>query len=488
MTAHVLRGTVVAALAIGVPGAAVAQTPRAVPSVRPPDELTRAVVGLDQQAIEGITTEALDWERQTLTNLERDLANHHDVVFDFDFDFDYRFDFDFDRDFNVGYESGRLLTSIPPLPPILLLPPIPPVPPVAGGRPMTPQPPRPPSPPATPVPEPRPAPEPRGMRRAAPPRPPDSSAADDLYQQATSAIDQGRYERAIERLDRLMSDSSFARIDAALYWKAYSLGRIGQQAEALAALADLQKRYAESRWLKDAKVLEVEIRQAAGQPVSPEAQADEEIRLLALRGLMQADPERAVPMIEQVLGGNSSIKVKENALFVLSQSRSPRARAIITSAARGSVNPDLQLRAVRYLGAVGGPETRQVLDDIYRSTSDTAIKRQIMQSMAANGHMDVITTMARTEKDPSLRRSAIRTLGGLSASRSGATLRSLYGSETDANLKREIISALSRQDNAAALVEIARAEKDPAMRRLVVQRLSTMKSQEATEYLMELLR
>ena len=37
---------------------------------------------------------------------------------------------------------------------------------------------------------------------------------------------------------------------------------------------------------------------------------------------MQGDPDRVVPMIEKLLAGNSSVKMQENALFVLSQSRS----------------------------------------------------------------------------------------------------------------------------------------------------------------------
>ena len=111
------------------------------------------------------------------------------------------------------------------------------------------------------------------------------------------------------------------------------------------------KRFADSRWLKDAKALEVEVRQASGQAVSPDAQNDEELKLLALRGIMQSDPERALPMIEKVLAGNGSVKLRENALFVLSQSRTPKAREIIAGIAKGGANPDLQLRAVRYLGA-----------------------------------------------------------------------------------------------------------------------------------------
>jgi HEAT repeats/Tetratricopeptide repeat len=369
--------------------------------------------------------------------------------------------------------------------------------------------------------------------------------ADAIYRQAQQAIDQGRFERALEQLERLVNMAGNPRIDAALFWKSYTLNKQGQRAEALATLADLQKRFGDSRWLKDAKALEVEVRQASGQPVSPETQNDEELKLLALRGLMQNDPDRAVPMIEKLLAGNSSPKLQENALFVLSQSRSARAREIITNIARTG-NPDLQIRAIRYLGAMGGPENRQLLDEIYRGTNDTAIKRQILrglnnstdkarllslaktetspelrglavqqlgaihadaelwdlyqseaspdikrrilQGMGASGNSERLIEIARTEKDVQLRISAIRGLGASGGAKNGDVLRSLYASETAANVRREILNSLAAHQNVAILVELARAEKDAAMKREIVQRLTSMNSKEASDYLFELLK
>jgi tetratricopeptide (TPR) repeat protein len=371
------------------------------------------------------------------------------------------------------------------------------------------------------------------------------SSADALYQQARRSIDQGRYERAIEQLERLVNMAGNGRIDAALYWKSYTLAKQGQRAEALTTLADLQKRFADSRWLKDAKALEVEIRQASGQTISPDGQYDEEIKLLALRGLMQSDPDRAVPMIERMLAGNGSVRLQENALFVLSQSRSAKAREIIAGVVRNG-NPDLQLRAIRYLGVMGGPENRQTLDEVYRTSTDSGVKRailrsfmvvgdraqlqslakteqsadlraeaiqqlgimhagaelselyqsetsgdlkkRILQALLVSGSADKLIDLARHEKETEVRRAAIRNLGAMGASKTGDALRLMYGSDTGADVRKEIINALFIQQNAAALVALARAEKDTVMKREIVQRLSIMKSKEASEYMLELLK
>jgi hypothetical protein len=315
-----------------------------------------------------------------------------------------------------------------------------------------------------------------------------AAQAENLYRQARTLIDQNRYERAITQLEEVarMTDAN-ARADAALYWKAYSQARLAARADALATLADLQKRFAKSAWVDAARALEVEVRQASGQSVSPDMLADEDLKLLALRGLMQTDPERGLPMVEQLLSGNSSVRVKENALFVLSQSRAPRARDIIAGTARSGSNPDVQLTAVRYLGAMRGTDQQQLLGDIYRATSDEAVKRAVLDALYRSQAAPKLFEIVKVEKNVQRKRSIVRYLGSLGAEQSGDLLKDLYRSGTS-DEKREVINALAGQRNAAALVELARAEKDPALKRDIVSRLSTMKSKEAADYMLELLK
>ncbi len=373
----------------------------------------------------------------------------------------------------------------------------------------------------------------------------DDQSPDDLYREARELVDEGRYDRAVERFTRLAARAP-SRADAALYWKAYSLAKLGERAEALTTLADLYKRFAESRWLKDAKALDVEIRQASGQAVSPDTQSDQELKLLALRGIMQSDPDRGLPLIEKMLAGTDPVKLKEQALFVLSQSGSPQARQAITSIAKGGANPDLQLRAIRYLGVMGGDENRQTLADVYASSTDTGVKRAIMrsfmvsgdrarllslakgekdpslrgdavqqlgvmgahaelselyrtetskdvkkrilQAMFVGGDADKLIELAKTESDPELRRAAVRDLGIMGANRTGDALQAIYASDAPPEIRQAAIEGLFIQNNAHALVALARAERNPAMKKAIVSRLSLMHSKEATDYLLELLK
>ncbi len=201
---------------------------------------------------------------------------------------------------------------------------------------------------------------------------------------------------------------------------------------------------------------------------------------------MQSDPERAVPMVEQILSGNSSIKVKENALFVLSQSRSARAHEILGNVAKGGSNPDLQMKAIRYLGAMGGPDNAQILDEAYRATSDEAVKRAIIRSFMIRGDRARLAGIANDANSAvPLRAEAIQQLGIL---RANDELARLYARETSPELKQRIIQGLFIGGDAGKLVELARAEKDLDVKKDIVRKLSVMKSKEATDYMLELLK
>jgi len=369
--------------------------------------------------------------------------------------------------------------------------------------------------------------------------------ADDLYDRARDLIEQGKFDRAVSDLDRLIALKS-NRTDAAMYWKAYSLSKLGQRADALTALGDLIKQFGDSRWIRDAKALEVEVRQASGQAVSPASQDDEELKLMALRGIMQSDPEQALPVIEKMLTGTNSPKVKDRALFVLSQSHSARAREIIAGVAKGNANPDLQLRAIRYIGIMGGQDNRQILADVYKTSNDPAVKRSILrsfmtsgdkdrlfaaarsetdaslrgeairqlgvmhasselsqlyqsesavelkkailQSMFVGGDGDKLIELAKNEKDPELRKTAIRNLGLMKRPGTTEALTAIYASDASVEVKKAVINALFLQTNATGLVTLARAEKNTELKKEIVSKLSVMKSKEATDYLMELLK
>lgn len=364
------------------------------------------------------------------------------------------------------------------------------------------------------------------------------------YSRGKSYLDRKEYDRAIDAFTSVIEGKG-SRADGAYYWRAYAQNKLGHRDEALASLDALQKSYPGSRWLDDAKALQVEIRSQSGQPVSPETASDEDLKLLALNSLMNTDPERSIPMLEKLLKSSTSPKLKERALFVLAQSGSQASRDLLAGIAKGGSNPDLQSKAIEYLGIHGGRENLQMLVDIYKSSNDAQVKRTILnsfmvagsrenllavaksesntelkvhaiqllgnaggsadltqlysaesapevrraviQGLFVSGNPDKLLEIVKNEKDDNLRRFAINQLGVMGKSKTGAALTSMYAQESNADNKRAIVNALFVQGNATALIEMARKETDLNLKKAIVNQLSLMHSKEATDYLMEIL-
>jgi hypothetical protein len=366
----------------------------------------------------------------------------------------------------------------------------------------------------------------------------------ELYDRGREALDEDRYDRAASSFDELAKRNG-PQTDAALYWEAYAENRQGKRDAALATLADLKHRFPQSRWQKDASALEIEVRQRSGQAPRPDTQDDEDLKMLAIQGLMNSSPERALPLLEKVLNGTGTPKEKSKALFVIAQSGSPEARQILGRIASGQSNPDLQRKAVEYLGQFGGADSHKILSDVYSKTTDesikhailrsymisgdkddlfaaaksekneslrgeairqlglvhgvdelqqlyqrepsSAVKREILQAFFLAGDSKRLVEAATSEKDPELRRTAVRNLGLINSSDSSQALKTIYSKDADESVRREVLNAYFIQNNATALVAIARAEKNPVLKREAVSKLSIMNNKEATDYLMEIL-
>lgn len=367
---------------------------------------------------------------------------------------------------------------------------------------------------------------------------------DRRYESAKRHLDRGRYERAAEEFARV-AEAGGRRAEGALYWKAYSEYKSGSGDDALTTIQTLRSSHPQSKWLNDAQALEAEIQQRAGQPVDPEAASDEEMIESALRALLQVECGRAVPVLEKFLQGTRPPRLKERALFVLAQKDCSQARQLLATMAKGGSNPDLQMKAIQYLGIHGGQSNRGLLAEIYESSGDTAIRRRILQSFMVAGDKERLLAAARTETNEELRGTAVQQLGIIGAhtelrelyqaesslkvkkkilqgmfigsdvdglmevakneteqelrlravrnlglcggKKAGGFLLTLYDTEPDIAVRKKVLEGLFLQGDDKALIEIARKEKDPALKKEAIKRLSLINSDAATEFFMEIL-
>jgi thioredoxin-like negative regulator of GroEL len=374
----------------------------------------------------------------------------------------------------------------------------------------------------------------------------ESSQEDTLYSEGTRAINDGHWSQAESIFQNLASQHG-ARAEAALYWEAYAENKQGNAARALEICAELRHAYPQGKWVKECSALEIEIHGKSDDPVPPQAEQDEELKLLALNSLMQQDEAHAVPIIQQILNSDKSEKLKERALFVLGQDQSPQAQALLGQVASGERNPALQRKAIQMLAVTRGKQAAETLANIYRQSKDEEVKNTILHTYLVIGTPDPLVEAARHESDPQLVRTAVHTLGAMGATsqllglyhdssnpevraevinglipagQKGAdALGSIAGSEQDPELRRKAIRNLGVAGGMSAapalvaiykrnpdletrkavaqalfvagdshdLVELARAEKDPAVKQSLVQQLSVMHNKEATDYMLEIL-
>jgi HEAT repeat protein len=288
---------------------------------------------------------------------------------------------------------------------------------------------------------------------------PADKAANQLYWDGQASLKKSDWNAALKHfqdLEKLLRQKEPQSADAALYWEAYTLVQAKRTAEAKAMIERLHREFPQSRWSKDADSLLRESRPASAKVDADTS--DEELADIAVEGLMNAPPERALPLLKKVLQSQHSQKTKKRALFVLSQLGTDAALDVVIDTAKTSPDPELRAEAIRMLGVSGEDRAINRLREIYASSKDAHQKDQIIEAWLVADRKDLVLASARNEPDPAVRKKAIETLGALDAS---DELKQLFDVTPDADNRREIIQALGVAGNSGALAQIAGDAKLP---------------------------
>ena len=237
------------------------------------------------------------------------------------------------------------------------------------------------------------------------------------YRRGLHALDERKWAEAVESFGK----TDKYRPDAALYWMAFAQFKSGRSVEALTALATLNSTQAGSAWLNDAKTLEVEIKAAQGKPVNPDSVNDDEIKLIAVSGLIRSDLEKGLPYLEKMVTGSQSPRVKDEALSLLARTNSPKARDMLVRVAR-SGNPDMQLKAIHALGQMESKENVATLTSLYGDAKDRDVKEEILDALYSARAARSLVDQAKLEKDFDLKKRAVRHLSRMNTKESNEYL------------------------------------------------------------------
>ncbi len=278
-----------------------------------------------------------------------------------------------------------------------------------------------------------------------------SAQGEELYAQGNRAMNEQRWSDAVTAFDRA-ANAKGKHEDASLYWKAYSLNKLGRKDEARATCEVLRKEQPSSTWNKECVVLragavtdtttlialsKLDALQGVDWPKfkvavdpgdfqafsevygggkgvyirkSDRATTEDDIKILALNSLMQQDSAKALPLLREFLKSDKPVELRRQALFVLSRSKDPQAQTILTEVATNKSNPEMQRAAIQILSLNRGKDAGPTLVEVYRGATDAAVKRACINGLFLAHDAPRMVDLARGEKDLNLKRDIVSQL------------------------------------------------------------------------------
>ncbi len=204
---------------------------------------------------------------------------------------------------------------------------------------------------------------------------------------------------------------------------------------------------------------------------------DEALAIAALRALMSAPPERAVPLIERTLRLQKSDLVKARALFVLGQINSQAARMLLLKSAQ-ELSGRLQLEAIRSIGIGGDSGSIAALPAIYANGSP-AVQGAVLEALLIADSKPMVMQLALTAKNPKQLEPVLNTLAAMGAVEE---LRQLGARGIGGD---KLVHAFAVAGDLAGLLNIARTHADSGLRAKAIRGLGIIGTPAAKAAMLE---
>jgi len=304
-----------------------------------------------------------------------------------------------------------------------------------------------------------------------------------MFREGRDLIEAENWQKAAEKFNGFIVDfPKDKEVDAALYWFAYALQKQGRKDEATQPLLRLIKDFPNSSWRREADAMLVVL--GRGDAVQQALDRSNcEIKILALQSLFQADEDRAMTFVSQVLKSNSADcpSLQAAAVSLLGSHGGPRAVPVLLEIAKGQNDLRLRLTAIRRLGEQNSDNVADELARLYDTDRTKEVRAQILRAFAEMQSPRAeakLTEVARSGDEVAWRQLAIRYLGERNGTASLDELIRIFDADKTPEIRAQILRALAEREDPRAqakLLEVARKGETPELRIEAIRRLGDLR-------------
>lgn len=147
--------------------------------------------------------------------------------------------------------------------------------------------------------------------------------------------------------------------------------------------------------------------------------------------------------------------------------------------ARSEANPKLKTELIRMVGVMSNASA---LSEMYRDPAFADYRHEIIRGFAIGGSAEGLFEIISSEKDQALLLDAIENMGIFDESETGQYLSKIYQQNNDPEIRSSVLRAMFIQSNVKGLTDIIKLEKDPDLKREALRNLTLMDSDEALQY------
>lgn len=186
------------------------------------------------------------------------------------------------------------------------------------------------------------------------------------------------------------------------------------------------------------------------------------IRTAAIFALRPYVDESLLAQLTELVMNGDVAPVVEAALFIFLQQDNQWAKELLVKIATTSQLPDTRRRAANFLGKLKGGAAIDELISLYYTSEDIQVKREILSTLSKTGNPAAqakVLEVSRLTDDMRLREEGILSLGKYGGEHVIEQLVQLYDAETREEVKRLILSSLSRSRYKSAVDKVAAVRK-----------------------------